>query len=731
LLFALTVVALLLPGSAAAATAPQIGATWVTDVTATSANLRAEINPGGAATTFRFEYISLAAYEANVQGGKDAFTGSFFAPLNPAGAGSSSAPVEKTQHIAKLNPSTIYRFRVKATNEAGVATGPERFLGTEDPTNAFALLDGRGWEMVSPVDKSGGAVQSPEAIFGGGDFQAATNGLSFTYSSADPFAQAKGAPPGSQYLAVRTTAGWETENVTAPLASGAFGQSPDGVPYRLFSTDLSGALLSNGQRCRTEPGECPVAGPPLPGTDSPAGYRDYYLRTGGGFEALIDATDLSHTTLEARRFEVVLVGASEDLAHVVLQSCASLTPNATELPAPGGCEGQNLYEWEAGALHALNLLPGQTQSAPGASLAAPIGAISTDGKRVYFVQGGDLYLRDGSQSKQVDESQGGEGTFQVSSTDGRYAFFTKAAHLYRYDAGSDSAADLTPTGGVQGVLGASAQGTVVYYLTSEGVFEWKEGVVIKVASAASASDYPPAIGTSRVSADGAHLLFLSAAPLAGSESNGLKELFLYGPPPGGDKATLTCVSCNPTGERANGAASIPGAVKNGSTQLYRPRVLSAGADRVFFESEDALVIQDSNKHTDVYEWEARGEGSCAKEGGCVQLISSGRSPSPSTFLDASATGSDAFFLTDSSLALGDPGSFDVYVAREGGGFPAQPNFIACEGDACQPLPEAPEDPTPGTLVANAGNPPARFVKVGKAKKGKHHKKGRRKSDGQK
>ena len=29
----------------------------------------------------------------------------------------------------------------------------------------------------------------------------------------------------------------------------------------------------------------------------------------------------------------------------------------------------------------------------------------------------------------------------------------------------------------------------------------------------------------------------------------------------------------------------------------------------------------------------------------------------------------------------------------------------CVGDSCQPLPPEPEDPTPGTLVPNPGNPP--------------------------
>jgi hypothetical protein len=722
LLLALLAGALLLPASAAAA-APQIEATWVTGVTATSADLRTEINPEGPATTYRFEYLTLAAYEANVKAAKDPFAGALLAPPGGVGsAGSGSVPVERTQHVAKLISSTLYRFRVVASNEAGTTEGPERFLGTEDPTNAFALLDNRGWEMVSPTDKGGGAVQPPEAIFGGGAFQAATSGGSLAYSSSDSFGDPEGAPPGSQYIATRSASGWATANITAPLAAGAFGQTPDGVPYRLFSADLVKSLLSNGQRCRAEAGECPVAGPPLVGTNAPAGYRNYYLRTGGGFEALIDSADLSHTALEAKQFEANLAGATDDLAHVVLESCAALSADATEVAAAGGCEGQNLYEWEAGALHGLNLLPGDTETAPGAQLAAPIGAISADGKRVYFTQGGNLFLRDGTQSKLVDETPGGGGTFQVASSDGRYAFFTKASHLWRWDATSGVASDLTPSGGVQGVLGISASGSVVYYLTGEGLFQWKEGTTVKFAAAANASNYPPSTGTSRVSADGAHLLFLSSAALAGSESNGLVEAYLWGPPPGGGPPSLICVSCNPTGERPAGAASVPGAVKNGSTRLYKPRVLAARGNRAFFESEDALVIPDSNHRRDVYEWEARGEGSCQREGGCVQLISSGRSPSVSTFLDASASGSDAFFLTDSSLAPRDPGSFDVYDAREGGGFPAPPNFIACEGDACQPLPEAPEDPTPGTLVPSAGNPPAKVATVGKAKKGKDHKK---------
>jgi len=48
----------------------------------------------------------------------------------------------------------------------------------------------------------------------------------------------------------------------------------------------------------------------------------------------------------------------------------------------------------------------------------------------------------------------------------------------------------------------------------------------------------------------------------------------------------------------------------------------------------------------------------------------------------------------------------------------------CVGDSCQPLPAEPEDPTPGTLVPNPGNPPLHVYEPKKKHpKGKRHRKG--------
>ncbi len=730
--------------SSALAAAPQIAASWVTEVTATSANLRAQINPNGHSTTYRFEYISEAGYQANLNAipPREGFSGAAKAPPSgAAGIGSGNALVAVVQHIAALSPVTVYRFRAVATSSEGTVTGPAHSLGTEEATNVFSLLDNRGWEMVSPIEKNGGAVQGFNQNFGGDVMQAATDGNSITYSSADSFAASpEGAPAASQYIAARGGGGWVSDNITTPLLSGSYGDDPNGVPYQLFSTDLSNGLLSNGERCRGSEGECPVANPPLPGTGAPAGFRNYYLRSNaiGSFGSLLKSTDLTHTSLAADQFELNFVAASTDLAHVVVSTCAALTANATEVAASGGCDPaeQNLYEWSGAGLSLLNLLPGDSEGTPGAKVAAQGAAVSTSGARVYWtpIEDGPLYLREaGGPTKLVPETVGGGAAFQTASSDGRFAFFTKAAHLYRYDATTEASSDLTPSGGVQGVLGASADGSHVYYVSAAGLFLWNGGVTTEVAFAAAAGDYPPTTGTARVSADGSYLAFVSAAELTGYENNGVTEVFLYGPPPGGGAAKLTCVSCNPTGERPRGASSIPGAIANGTgpdvTRSYKPRSLSNDGSRVFFDSSDSLVVQDTNSRPDVYEWEARGAGSCQRENGCVNLISSGRSPQPSTFIDASANGSDAFFLTDSSLFPLDPGSFDVYDARVDGGFLPPAPAIPCEGDACQSLPAPPEDPTPGTLVPNSGNPPLHFVTQKTKKKHKKHHHGKKKHGG--
>ena len=732
-----------------AAEKPRVDASWATEVTSGSANLHAEVNPQGLATTYRFEYISEATFQANLTEGQDGFTGAGKQPPGTAASlGAGATDQSALQHVGPLLPTTTYHYRLVATNHEGTTTAPAHTLTTQEASPAFVLPDDRGWEMVSPVQKNGGSIQSFGGNFGGGVLQAAEQGGAVTYSSASSFGQApQGAPPASQYLSRRGEGpvGWSTTNVTAPTVSGAYGARPNGVPYQLFSPNLDAGLLLGGRRCRGEGDGCPVASPPLPGTEAPAGYVDYYLResNAGSFRALLSRADVAGLALPPPEFELNFVGASPDLRHLILSTCAALTTGASEVPGGEGCDPseQNLYEWTEGQLQLIN-------AAPGAKLAAQGTAVSTDGSRVYFVEGGGLYLREGPGAPHLIASGG---QFQTASADGSLAFYTVEegpgeGHLFRYKAATQSSESVATM--VRGVLGASEDGSRVYFSTSAGLFVWQTGTttsLVAVPGAIQESDYPPTTGTARVSADGTDLLFLSRASLTGFDNidanTGLpdSEVYLYDASGAG---ALTCVSCNPTSERPIGPSTIPGASPNGesSTDVYKPRDLSSDGRRVFFDSSDALVPQDTDTRPDVYQWEASGEGSCQIPSGCLGLLSGGEGTEGASFVDASADGSDAFFLTSQSLigAPGmavtpegnvDPGSADLYDARVGGGFPLPPPPIVCIADSCQPLPAGAEDPTVGTLIPGPTNPPLRSPKSHLKKKHPKKKHRQRKSAG--
>jgi hypothetical protein len=725
----LSAAVLLLGAGAASASAavPTVGDTWVTGVTASVGVFHSEVNPNGLKTTYHYDFISDSAYQANLAAAKDPFSGASTAPVGgEANIGVSSSFEEALQHVGGMKADTVYRFRLAATNISGTSYGATEQLLTQSTVTVFALPEDRGWEMVSPPDKNGGEVQSFNGVFGGGVLQGSGAGGAVTYSSTSSFAGASGAPGASQYLARRTSTGWVNQNITLPMVAG--GYSTEGTPYQLFTDDLLNGLVINGDHCRTTGTDCPVANPPLPGSGAPAGYRNYYVRDSqtGASHALLTASEVGFTDVGPENFDITFVGASPGFGNAALSSCAALTSNAKEVLVGGDdCDAakQNVYLWSLAGPRAINVLPGDTQSTPGAELGAQSNAISADGTTAYWTATatGNLYVNEaGAGSTLVSAG----GAFQTASTDGGVAFFTQGGHLYRYTAPSGPATDLTPGGGVLGVLGASADGAVVYYLDGTGVHRW-DGATSQVSDGANASNYPPTTGTARVSADGSRLLFLSDESPTDFNSFGTTQVYLYSEPGTGGSTGLACVSCNPAGERPEGGSSIPGAIANGewegATQLYKPMVLTANGNQVFFDSADALLPKDTNGEPDVYEWQAAGVAGCTRPAGCIQPISSGRSAAGASFVDASADGRDAYFLTDESMVARDPGGVDLYDARVGGGFPEPIPPLACVGDACQGIPPKPEDPSPGTgFLTDELNGPVKITNIRHKHRRKHH-----------
>lgn len=366
----------------------------------------------------------------------------------------------------------------------------------------------------------------------------------------------------------------------------------------------------------------------------------------------------------------------------------------------------------------------------------------------------------------VGVSVGDDARFVQGSPDGGKALFTEGEELFEYELAGEHSTLLA--GGVTGVIGASEDLSRVYLISTDSltggqsnsagdeavqgqpnIYMEQGGTFVYVATlgaeeglfgsiqrpSAPASD-EPFWRSSRVSPDGAHLAFTSSRPLTHYDNTDRasgepdSELFLYG------AGQLVCVSCNPTGSRPlgtevlsqNGVHYWASGQLPGWAEAQRPtRLLTPDGGRLYFESFDGLIPRDTNGKRDVYEWErSSGREDCremgaeiyvASSGGCLSLISSGTSTANSELIDASEDGRDVFFATEENLLPQDPGNFDVYDAREGGGFPAVAKAEPCgEGD-CQPSPQAPASPGVASTVKGPGDPARQKPKI--CSKGTH------------
>jgi hypothetical protein len=148
---ALAAFALLFVPAAARAAAPALRAAAATDVQGVSALLGGEVDPGGLATTYAFQYVDEAGFEAS------GFSQAIGTPTSMAGSGTGYRQARAA--ITGLRPDTVYRFRLTAQNSAGDTEGePEAFV----TTHGFGFLPGAaGFESI--VRAEGGA---PDTLSG-------------------------------------------------------------------------------------------------------------------------------------------------------------------------------------------------------------------------------------------------------------------------------------------------------------------------------------------------------------------------------------------------------------------------------------------------------------------------------------------------------------------------------------------------------------------------------------
>jgi hypothetical protein len=145
-----------------AARAPQVSATAASGVTSTFARLSGDVTPFGSDTTYQFQYLNEEQFKAN----GESFAGAAVVPATPAEVGSGGEAGDLVEAVGEqvggLAPATTYRFRLVASNGAGVSEGEVAGGGgevantfTTEPATSSGLPEGRAYELVTPPDKEG------------------------------------------------------------------------------------------------------------------------------------------------------------------------------------------------------------------------------------------------------------------------------------------------------------------------------------------------------------------------------------------------------------------------------------------------------------------------------------------------------------------------------------------------------------------------------------------------
>ena len=217
---------------------PVIGEEAANGITASGAELSAEVNPRGKATSYYFEYLTRAALEANEASAEAAFTGATKAPASPVAIGNGASPVAVAVKVHGLESSTAYRFRVVAANAIGTAEGEydsaheeiPRSFATYSPPQVFTgecpgnealrtgpsarLPDCRAYEQASPVDKNGGSLQATAPFT-----RTAEDGSTITFESTTGVPGGAGSQNFPTYMAKRAS-GWSTTGLLPNSSSG-------------------------------------------------------------------------------------------------------------------------------------------------------------------------------------------------------------------------------------------------------------------------------------------------------------------------------------------------------------------------------------------------------------------------------------------------------------------------------------------------------------------------------
>jgi WD40-like Beta Propeller Repeat len=691
----------------------------------TSALVGARVNPHNTATTWWIEYGTTENYGQSVPVSED------------AAAGSGGQYKFLTQALGGLSLGTTYHFRVTAKNATGEVHGEDRTFTTPPPAGSPAscpneafrtrasanLPDCRAYESVNPVNLQGDRTFVPTV---------ADNGEAALWESIAVLPGMDSTGVLNTYLAKRTASGWISTIISPPatLVRSFYGGGEDGPVT--FLPNLDGPFIWSLFDA-SNPEDPDDTGKPN------AFFSDIYRREPDG-----SFVWLNRGGAPATFDDISYIGATPDQMTVFFTSSRQYEPDAPNgglyirsgettsivkdengdpltlmnftntRPMPSadgsvigivnfneGTQREQLYLYQRDLGHAVFVT-----SAP--IVRFQLMSISPDGSKVFFATSEQLVAGDVDSSTDIYEYEVGTGTFRslTSTAAGTGNGSADVEPIRTYPA------DFFRTGYLM-----SADGSTVYFTSTEQLDGTKgisgernlyraEGGSIHYVVTLSGE-----LQKTQLSGDGKTALFVSADRLTAYDNAEHTEIYAYNSSDG----TTVCVSCRPDGVAPESDSNFGGAQVAGARNLVRNSDLHG--ERIFFQSTDALLPEDTNGAADVYEYTASSDA--------VSLISTGESVDDSLYAGNSVDGRDVFFTTTESLLPNDfnVGTSKLFDARIGGGFPdPPPPPAACEGEGCRgagsanPAEVAPTSPS----FVGPGNPKHKHKKH-RHKKHKHKK----------
>jgi hypothetical protein len=622
----------------------------VSDLSSSDATVTGAITPLGIQSTYYFEYGEATAYGSRVP---------VAAGAGIAGNGFSARSVSRK--ITGLKPGTLYHYRIVGVNSAGSAPGADRTLAT-----TAAAVASRGYEMVTPVDKQGIAVDT-----GFAGTRTSPDGNALLYGTAkSPLPGAQAAVFVPRVLGARSAHGWTAISLEAPLDNLQGGNLLNYGTLAVSANVRSALVLSKDK---------------LVDGGVQGGWNLYIRTPGAEPEFTLVASDPLLAILGSENSPFRLVGVSDDLRTTVFT------------------DDTKMYEAVAG--QGVTLVSRMPDNSP-ATLPVPtpsniftdVHQVSADGSRIYFNVGsinngqGALYLRqNGTTTVPISVSQRpGAPSAPVgasllgASADGRYVEFSTACGcavdgltpsapdgggIYRYDVVTGGLTFLAAVNdGITSFSVPRPERNAILFETAHFELNYSHaGAITKIADLADFA------GNMRGSDSGRYYAFVTTTKLTSYDNTGQPEVYLYD----ADTGDLSCASCRTDGGPANGSVQMASPATNESVLArYKARVVLDDGT-VFFDTTEPLVGADVNGTRDVYVY----------RDGRASLISRGTLPTSSQFVEVTADGANVFFNTDDQLVGQDKDTVvDMYDARIGGGIADQSpksGPVPCAGSECR------------------------------------------------